>query len=214
LSGKSIITFNGEIYNFKILAEKLNLSNSVSLYGDTRVLIEYIERFGIKDALRSIDGMYAFAYYTFEQDSLYIARDKYGQKPLYYFIGNNNSIIFSSDILAVKSALNVSRQDFALNKKSVEEYFKYGYIGGHQSIYDGISKLPANSYMEIKRSGCSIEISTEKHDYKVNKEKLNDVEQAVTKFDNIFQKVLGDFQYADVLPDQWKMFVGFHQWSC
>ena len=198
LSGKSIIVFNGEIYNFKKLAEKLNLSNSVAPYGDTRVLIEYIQRFGIKDTLRSIDGMYAFAYYSFEQDSLHIARDKYGQKPLYYFIGNNNSIVFSSDILAIKTALKVSKHDLDLNKKGVEEYFKYGYVGGHQSIYGGISKLPANRYMEIKRSGYNIEISTKKYDYQVNKDKLNDVEQAVTKFNNIFQKVLGDFQYADV----------------
>ena len=96
-NGRYIISFNGEIYNFKELATKIvNLEKS-SLQSDTRVLIEYISLFGVQKTLEDIEGMYAIAIYDIQENYLHLARDFYGKKPIYYY-QDSDTIFFASTL--------------------------------------------------------------------------------------------------------------------
>ena len=75
--------FNGEIYNFKSLKKYLN--NNYKNTSDTKILIELLSKIGIKNTLDQIEGMFAISLYSFEDRTLYLARDKFGKKPMYYY---------------------------------------------------------------------------------------------------------------------------------
>ena len=93
-SGRYVISFNGEIYNFKdlrIQLEKINLSVKWKSNSDTEILLALIEEFGLKEALEKCVGMFAFALWDREQKVLKIVRDRIGEKPVYYGYINKNS---------------------------------------------------------------------------------------------------------------------------
>ena len=90
----NVLSFNGEIYNFKEL--KKNINGSLRSSSDTEILLRSIEENGLKNAIENCKGMFAFAYYSASTETLFLARDRMGEKPLYYS-HNKESFIFSSD---------------------------------------------------------------------------------------------------------------------
>ena len=98
-SGRYIISFNGEIYNFKELQRKLDDDNNIKK-SDTRTLLEYLDIFGVEKTLNDIDGMFAIAIIDRKNNSLYLIRDIAGEKPIYYGYINKNreSFVFSSQL--------------------------------------------------------------------------------------------------------------------
>ena len=93
------MVFNGEIYNHRKLYDRisnLNLFEGIQ-NSDTRVLLEHISYFGLSETLKIVNGMYAIALYDFKQNKLFLARDYWGKKPMYYF-QNDEKIFFSSTI--------------------------------------------------------------------------------------------------------------------
>src|SRR3990167_8418255 len=97
----SIIAFNGEIYNFKNLRERFNESIFKS-NSDTEVLLRLYERYGIEETLSLIDGMFAFAIYDKVKKKIFIVRDRFGEKPLFYSI-QKNQLHFASEISVLKN---------------------------------------------------------------------------------------------------------------
>ena len=81
---KSILIFNGEIYNFKEIAEELNLKNKVKNNCDTELLSACLEKYGIRKTLQKMSGMWSFIYYDKEKKTTFISRDRLGIKPLFY----------------------------------------------------------------------------------------------------------------------------------
>ena len=93
----SNLLYNGEIYNFKELKQKKKLKYDLKTSGDTEVLFKLINKEGIDETLKLLRGMFSFAYQDKKKNEFFLARDRFGQKPLYYFL-DEEKFIFSSEI--------------------------------------------------------------------------------------------------------------------
>ena len=155
-NGRYVISFNGEIYNFLELKKEIEAKYQPKWRGhsDTEVLLEYVVQFGLEPLLAKVDGMFAFALYDKQARNLTLARDPFGEKPLYYgYVAG--SLAFASEtksFLALKAFK--PQKDFS----ALANYFKYNYIPAPQSIYKDIRKLPAANYV-VFTPGC---IATQK----------------------------------------------------
>ena len=136
-NGRYTISFNGEIYNFKELKKELNSSGyelTWEGHSDTEVLLAQIQIYGLQKTLKKINGMFALALWDSEKRILSLARDRIGEKPLYYGM-NKGSFIFGSELKALK----------AFDEASL----RHAYIPDPQSIYLGIKKLIPGHYVEF-----------------------------------------------------------------
>ncbi len=150
-SGRYVITFNGEIYNFRELKHRLEKEQRIQLTGhsDTEVLLGAIEVYGIDKALELSVGMFAFALWDKADQVLYLARDRFGEKPLYYgWI--HHTLIFSSELKALSFFPGFSK---AINKDILEVYLRYAYIPAPYSIYRNIYKVLPGKYLKISGVG-------------------------------------------------------------
>lgn len=145
-----LVVFNGEIYNFKILAKKLEaLGHTFSGRSDTEVLLAAIVEWGLKSALQRFIGMFAFALWDTQEKILYLCRDRLGEKPLYYgWVGNN--FYFSSELKAIECVVPKSKLE--IDPQALAGFFKYGYINAPKSIYKGLSKLMPGTYLAIGKN--------------------------------------------------------------
>ena len=136
------IVFNGEIYNFKHL--KNFFDDKSDLTGDTSVLVNLIEKIGFRKTLNEIDGMFSFAVWDNLEKKLFLARDRLGEKPLYYSI-NENFLIFGSNLNSVKIFPN---QSLKISNEALNSYLKLNYIPSPLSIYENIFKLEPGNLLE------------------------------------------------------------------
>lgn len=143
------IVYNGEIYNCRMLEAQMR-AEGIALHlrgtSDTEILLEAVEHYGIKKALQSIKGMFAFAIYDKLDKVLYLARDRMGEKPLYYGLVSG-SFVFASDIAAIAAMDNFHNE---INTEVLNLYFQYGYIPQPYSIYKNVWQLQAGAMLEIK----------------------------------------------------------------
>ncbi len=146
-SGRYMIVFNGEIYNFKSLRTELETNHKIKFRGssDTEVLLCAIEQWGFKKTLDKINGMFAFALWDRKHKALFLARDRMGKKPLY--IGwSGSTLIFGSELKALHAHPDF-RPDVA--RPSITSYMRFGYVPAPLCIYKEIWKLPAGNMMAI-----------------------------------------------------------------
>ena len=145
-SNRYVIIFNGEIYNHRELKNKL-ASKSISWKGhsDTEVLLNFIEIYGLKKTLNHIVGMFALALYDRKDKKLYLARDRIGEKPLYYG-WENKTFFFASELKGLKA-----HPEFIGNvdPNSVSMFLSKNYIEAPFSIYKNIYKVMPGEYIEI-----------------------------------------------------------------
>ena len=147
-SGRFVLTYNGEIYNHPLLKEKLAEKGVTSFRGtsDTEILLEALEHLGIDETLSLSKGMFAFALYDREEKTLTLARDRIGEKPLYYgHVGD--AFVFASDIGCIRA---LSAFDAPVNEKVLPLYFAHGYIPAPYTIYKGIHKLQPGCVLRTK----------------------------------------------------------------
>lgn len=138
------ITFNGEIYNYLELKEELEKEYSFKTNSDTEVLIAAYEKWGI-DFLNKLKGMFAFGLYDEQKKKLFLVRDRFGIKPLYFYKDNEN-IIFASEIKAILASKVPKKEiDFS----AFSDYFVYRYIPSPKTIWQGIKKVPPAHYLEV-----------------------------------------------------------------
>jgi len=142
--GQKVIVFNGEIYNFKVLKQNYLKDYNFKTHSDTEVILALYEKYGV-DSFSLLDGMFAFSIYDKDLNKVFIARDFFGEKPLYY-CHNKDGIYWCSEL---KSILKVLGEKPDLNKKAVNLYFQLTYIPAPYTIYEGIHKLNANHFLEI-----------------------------------------------------------------
>lgn len=146
-SGRYAIIFNGEIFNFLELKKKL-IANGYTFFSgtDTEVLLKLYIAEG-KDFLKKLNGFFAFAIYDKEEDSLFIARDRMGVKPLLIY-KDEDQLLFASEMKAML-ALGIQRKiDFV----SLYQYLQLNYIPGPASIFKGVKKLEPGHYLYIKKN--------------------------------------------------------------
>jgi asparagine synthase (glutamine-hydrolysing) len=135
--GRWVIVFNGEIYNAPRIKRSLPPSIVFRGHSDTEILLESIAISGVETTLNNIDGMFAIAVYDTKENSLYLARDRFGEKPLFYS-SIKNRLIFGSELKALHAC---SWFDAEISVHSVELFLKYRSIPAPYSIYEGVFKI-------------------------------------------------------------------------
>ncbi|MBX9745843.1 MAG: asparagine synthase (glutamine-hydrolyzing) [Hyphomonadaceae bacterium] len=155
--GRYIITYNGEIYNYGALRAELDAPSQRPWRGtsDTEVLVELIAAQGIETALEKVNGMFAFGLWDRRERRLFLARDRFGEKPLFY-AHRGQGFVFASELAAIEPirALNLR-----VRIDSVAQYFQCGYVPTPQSIYEGVLKLPPGALLSWK-AGDAPRVST------------------------------------------------------
>ena len=141
--GKLVIVFNGEIYNFKsIKTDLIKKGYEFRSESDTEVLLNAWHCWK-EETLQKIDGMFAFAILDIANKSLVLARDRMGEKPLYYQ-KTDYGIVFASEL---KSILSINGEDRQINNLALDCLLGFGYVPGDLCIIDGVKKLPQSSFL-------------------------------------------------------------------
>ena len=145
--GRYVISYNGEIYNTSHIKKELPsaIQSALGGHSDTEVILAAIQAWGIDRTLHSLRGMFAFALWDTHTDTLYLARDRFGEKPMYYGqVGS--SFVFSSELKAIYTAFP---DKLSLNMDTVCDYLRYSYVPTPRSIYEGVHKLQPGHYLTI-----------------------------------------------------------------
>jgi asparagine synthase (glutamine-hydrolysing) len=173
-SGKHIIVYNGEVFNFNELSKELDFP--LKTRTDTEVVVELFEKFGMSFVDKLI-GMFAMAIYAVETKELVLVRDRLGVKPLYYF-WDGKDFVFASEIKALLTVDKI-RNNLSLNHSSIASFLHLGFIPSPASIYNEIHKVPSGSYISINESGVKITQywSPENKIRSANKQKYSDAKE-------------------------------------
>src|SRR5436190_21253008 len=143
------VVFNGEIYNHSDLRQQLEpRGHHYRTNSDTETIVHLYEEYG-RDCVQHLRGMFAFAIWDREKQTLFIARDRLGIKPLYYRL-SGDSLLFGSEIKVVLANSGV-RPEF--DSDALPEYLAFGYLSGENTFYRGIRKLMPGHWMEIGAKG-------------------------------------------------------------
>ena len=145
-TGRYVIVFNGEIYNFRQLRQGLLDAGEVfKSTGDTEVLLKLFRRQG-PACLERLNGMFAFAIWDRNEKTLFAARDRMGEKPFYYTRLGCGGIAFASEMKALRSYPGI---DSEIDPCSLGRYLATGYTFDERTILGSIRRLPAASYLEV-----------------------------------------------------------------
>lgn len=149
--GNLLITYNGEVYNFPAIKARLeDLGHRFSSGTDTEVIIEGYEEWG-SEVVTKLNGMFAFCIYDRDKKELFLARDRTGVKPLYYY-WNGERFIFASEIKAILLA-GVQRK---VNLPAVRQYLQLRYVPGEETLFEGIRKVPPGFTLTLKNGELSL----------------------------------------------------------
>lgn len=147
-SQRYVVAFNGEIYNFQEIREELNrLNTGVNWRGhsDTEIMLAAIEQWGVEQSLARFTGMFAFALWDKQCKELVLARDRLGEKPLYYG-WQKGSLIFGSELKSLKAYPNFENE---IDRDALSLFLRHNNVPAPYSIYKGIYKLPAGHFLRF-----------------------------------------------------------------
>ncbi|WP_161794582.1 asparagine synthase (glutamine-hydrolyzing) [Thalassospira sp. HJ] len=151
-----VFSYNGEIYNYlELRAELEDLGYSFRTNGDTEVMAIAWAAWG-KDALNKFDGMWAIAVWDAKAEQLTLATDPFGEKPIYYIVGPDNSVFFGSQIDCALTLANIKARP---NWQHLKRYLVNGYKSIHKtddSYVEHVRRLPGNKVMEVSTRGINI----------------------------------------------------------
>jgi len=200
--GRFVISYNGEIYNHSELRVELENNTKINWQGtsDTETLLRSIEIWGLEEALCKFRGMFAFALWDNKESELVLARDRVGEKPLYYG-KTKQGFYFSSELKSIQS------DDFNLeiDHSVIFEYMKSSCVPETKCIYKGFKKLKPGTYIRIKDKNCTQEIpywSFQNSIKKIRKAKfpqsMKSFQQESTDLEDILCEVIKDQMISDV----------------
>jgi asparagine synthase (glutamine-hydrolysing) len=152
-NGRYVIVYNGEVYNFAELRTELEQAGvTFRGHSDTEVLLEAINQWGLKRALRRVNGMFAFALWDRAERTLSLARDRFGEKPLYYgWVGQ--TFVFASELKAIRAYPAFKAE---VNRAALALFLRLGYIPAPYSIFQGLNKLLPGTVLTVREAdrGC------------------------------------------------------------
>ncbi|WP_296317513.1 asparagine synthase (glutamine-hydrolyzing) [Winogradskyella sp. UBA3174] len=188
-----VIVFNGEIYNYKILKAQLEAEGvTFKTSSDTEVILKAYEKHGV-ESFQWLDGMYGFSIYDKKINKLFIARDFFGEKPLYY-TKTDKAFIWASELKSIIKTIDFTPN---ISKTGLNLYFRLTYIPAPHTIYENIHKLEANHYITYDLASDKTEI------HKINQEPVPKVknisfEDAKAKTKDLVYKSVDSRSIADV----------------
>lgn len=186
-----VLTFNGEIYNYKDLRKEL-ISKGHKFYTDTdsEVLVHGFEEWK-EDMLPKLRGMFGFAIYNTKDNSLFIARDFFGIKPMHYTqIGND--FVYASEI---KSILEYPKFEKKFNRKALDSYLSFQYAVPPETFFEGVYCLMPGHYLWYKDG----EVETTRYfEARFNPNEEMTEEEAVDKIEKVFENSVNAHKIADV----------------
>lgn len=148
-----VVTFNGEIYNYQTIKEELIKKGHIfKTDADTEVLVHGYEEYG-KDLLQKLRGMYAFAIWDIKKKEMFMARDIFGIKPLFY-TQTDNDFVFGSEIKAILKFPTVKKD---LNEEALESYLSFQYSILKETFFKGIYRLPPAHCLTWKDGKVTVE---------------------------------------------------------
>ena len=189
----SSIVFNGEIYNFTELRNELSdLGHRFCSRSDTEVLLAAYEQWGT-GCLSKLNGMFAFALFDSVRQRLFLARDRAGEKPLYYK-KSSGSLRFASELKALLSDNSMSRE---IDWEALDCYFSMGFVPGERCIYEGYRKLAPGHAMTFNIVNDSLEIWCYWKPPAFNEENYTELE-LVDELDEILEDAVRRQMISDV----------------
>lgn len=186
--GKFVIIFNGEIYNHYELREKLS-GIIFKGHSDTETIVNYISKYGI-NAINDFNGVFAFAIFDIDNSKLFLARDRYGVKPL-YFSKRMDSIVFSSEIRPIKQLF-----DCKIDKKNLSTLLKLRYNASPTTLYDNVLKLHPGHIVEYDL--LDHKLSKKSYINPVEIKKNTSFEKVLKKYGELFEQSVKKQLLSDV----------------
>ena len=148
-----VVTYNGEIYNFQALEHELRaLGHQFRTRCDTEVIVHAWEQWGA-DCVTRFNGMFAFGLWDRNRQTLFLARDRLGIKPLYYTVLPTGQLLFGSELKALTACPEVPRR---IDPRAVEDYFTFGYVPDPNTIYSDVHKLEPGCYITAAHGQQSV----------------------------------------------------------
>ena len=160
------LVFNGAIYNYPEIGKLLNISSK----SDTKILFELIRKEGVPKALETVRGMFAFAFYDEKNSSFLLARDRMGQKPLYYY-QDNSRFLFASELASLKQLMNLNGIEVSIDENAIYHYLCFSNIPEPTTVYKKVFAVAPGHLLQYKNGELTIS-SYWKHNY-LPKEKLS-----------------------------------------
>lgn len=151
------VVFNGEIYNYReLIAELKGRGHVFATDSDTEVLVHLYEEKGER-MLDDLRGMFAFSIHDLRDGSLFIARDRFGKKPLYYMETAGSGLVYASELKALRPLARAAGERWSLNDQAIYDYLSLGVVPQPSTIFRGVYALPAGSWLRQDRSGLRIQ---------------------------------------------------------
>lgn len=145
-TGRFVISFNGEVYNFpELRAELEQLGSRFVSTSDTEVILEAVEHWGVPRAVERLVGMFAIALWDATLRKLHLVRDRFGEKPLYYG-WNNDLFFFASELKPITAHPSWSG---SISRSALRQYFRFGAVPSPHCIYEGLRKLRPGHRVEL-----------------------------------------------------------------
>ena len=203
ITDRYVIVFNGEIYNHLEIRDllKKNQNKKFSWNGssDTETILAGIECWGIDQTLNHLHGMFAIAIFDKKLKKLTLARDRLGEKPLYYGV-IDGSFVFASELKAIKKFPNFKNP---ISKKSIAKFLQYNFVPAPLSIFENIFKLNPGASIEIDISSDSFKVHEQETYWRINsnqesKNYLEDNEQTIEYLEKCLLQVTKNQMISDV----------------
>ena len=191
------LVFNGEIYNFEIIKKELinNFNCSFKTLSDTEVIIKSY-KYWKEECFEKFDGMFSIAIWDHKNKELILARDKFGEKPLFYyyfFDEGKKQISFASDLQALSKG---PKFNYKLSKTSILSYFKNNFVEGERTFYENCKQLAPGKILIFKENQETIKKYFNLSDYFLDQEKYQKYEERA--FGEILSKVIKSRMISDV----------------
>jgi asparagine synthase (glutamine-hydrolysing) len=147
-SGRYVVTFNGEIYNYRELRAQLeDRGQAFRGQSDTEVMLGAFDAFGIAGALVRMRGMFAIGLWDKQERALVLARDRLGEKPLFYgWLGGDRQLAFGSELKALRAHPGFDRP---IDRGALVKFMRHGFVPGPRSIYEGVAKVPPGTWLRF-----------------------------------------------------------------